>query len=51
MLNAGLFACTTVEELEMLWRNEVGYYTFLMPDVDTVIDFIRIVIKDISSAV
>lgn len=31
-LNAALFSCVSEEEAENLWKNEVGYYSFLMPD-------------------
>ncbi|MCQ2592054.1 MAG: patatin-like phospholipase family protein [Treponema sp.] len=31
-LNGALFACTDVEKAEKLWRKEVGYSSFLMPD-------------------
>lgn len=31
-LNAALFSCCTLQEAEELWKNEVGYTSFLMPD-------------------
>lgn len=34
-LNAALFACTDSGEAETLWREEVGYSSFLMPDTST----------------
>ncbi len=34
-LNAALFACSDVGEAETLWREEVGYSSFLMPDTST----------------
>ena len=34
-LNAALFACSNAGEAEKLWREEVGYSSFLMPDTST----------------
>ena len=34
-LNAALFACSDSGEAETLWREEVGYSSFLMPDTST----------------
>lgn len=34
-LNAALFACSEGDEAETLWREEVGYSSFLMPDTST----------------
>jgi len=34
-LNAALFACSDLGEAEKLWREEVGYSSFLMPDTST----------------
>lgn len=35
-LNAGLFACTTSDEAKTLWENEVGFSSFLMPDINNI---------------
>lgn len=34
-LNAALFACSEGDDAETLWREEVGYSSFLMPDTST----------------
>lgn len=35
-LNGALFACATVEETEKLWKEEVGFTSFLMPDTSSI---------------
>lgn len=35
-LNAALFSCCTTEQAEELWKNEVGYSSFLMPDATSI---------------
>ncbi len=37
-LNAALFATTTCDEAEKLWKQDVGYYSFMIPDFSSFTD-------------
>lgn len=35
-LNAALFVCTDTETQKEIWSKDVGYFSFMMPDMDTI---------------
>ncbi|MBO4404859.1 MAG: patatin-like phospholipase family protein [Treponema sp.] len=42
-LNAALFACGDWENARKLWENEVGFYSFLLPDLTNISDIVSYV--------